>query len=403
MSIANLYKNLFLPLYILDMHEKFLFIVIFLFISQSIFSQKKFDLTILLDRSIDSKKISCSYFDGKKDFLVTDTFINNTLKLKGTFYSKYVSVHIQYVKSNLASYSNDFFVSERPAKISFHFNENAKDNLLVYGTIINATPCYDTNYNKIFKELVKYRKKEAQAVSDLWEKHGNEINNNDSLMGLNKKLFILLNNRTLSFLKNHSQNYFSFWYFRKQVVEPSINFFKKDTAYLKSLIVSLKSIFPKKYTESIEGQEIIYHIDGIVNPPKENTLAPQFVIKDIDGVNIKLSNFKGKYVLLDFWATWCPPCMREIPFIKKIRNDFPAEKLIIIGVNIDRSFALCKAAILKNTMNWVHIFDEENKISNLFGVLSIPATILINKQGVIIYNSGEREDKEQLEKLLIDM
>src|SRR5690348_3288872 len=141
MSIANLYKNLFLPLYILDMHEKFLFIVIFLFISQSIFSQKKFDLTILLDRSIDSKKISCSYFDGKKDFLVTDTFINNTLKLKGTFYSKYVSVHIQYVKSNLASYSNDFFVSERPAKISFHFNENAKDNLLVYGTIINATPC----------------------------------------------------------------------------------------------------------------------------------------------------------------------------------------------------------------------------------------------------------------------
>jgi len=385
------------------MQKNLLIIIILLSSYQSAFTQKKFDLTIELDKTIDSKKISCSYYNGKNNIFISDTFTNRVLNLKDKFYSSFVSFHIEYKKNDSASYVNDFFVNEKLARITFQFKPDEQDKVLKYSNIANAVAIYDTNANKIFKQLVRYRRKEALAVSDLWEKHANEIFANDSLLSLNKKLFKALNIRTISFLKNYSQNYFAFWYFRTEVFETSLIFLKNDTSFLKTLIVSARSFFPKKYIESTEGQAIIKRLEGLINPPKVNKAAPLFNIKDIREINIQLDDFKGRYVLLDFWATWCLPCMREIPFLKKIRNEFPAEKLEIIGISEDMDIAKLKEAIVKNTINWIHIFDEGNKIESLFGIITIPTTILINREGVIIYNSGEKEDKEELIRLLKTM
>ncbi len=386
--------------------KKYLFIIILILACKNLFSQKRFDLTIVLNDSIDSRNITCQYYNGLTDIFVKDTFENNTLILKDKFFSDFISVHIEYRVSNSVYYTNDFFINEKPAKITFHFKHSDHENILKYHTIINATPIYDTSANKIFKQLVRYRRKEAETVSDFWQRNGNEIQTNDSLIRLNRNLFKSLNNRTILFLKTYSQNYFSFWYYRTQVVETSVTFLNKDVSYLKSLIAQMKSIYPKRYIESAEGVAMIKRIRQLTNPvepPKVNSPAPLFKIKDISGNYIRLSDYKGKYVLLDFWASWCPPCMREIPFIKQLRNEYPPDKLIIIGISDDRDLADAKQAIIKHELNWINILDEKKIVSNLFGVYAIPVKVLVDKEGAIVYDSREKDDKDQLEALLKNM
>ena len=381
----------------------FIIPVIFILNTQYSLSQRQINLTIRLNKNIDAAKISCSYYNGKKDIIVTDKFINNILFLKGNLFSEYASFHIEYKKANDVVLVNDFFINEKPAKIEFSDNNEFTEKVLKYSVIINALPIYDTMTNYFFKQLSNFRKNEAKAVSDFLEKNGAEINTNDSLSRLSSNLFKTLNNRTISFFRSDNQNYFSFWYFRTQVVGTAIVFSRKDAAYLKSLIDSLDSIFPEKYSKSFEGQQMVNLISRIIHPPILNTIAPDFSINDITGKKIQLSNYKGKFILLDFWASWCPPCLKEIPFFKKIRNDFPYDKLTIIGINADRTITACKAAVKKNSMNWVHIFDDEGKIMNLFGVDFLPVTILINKEGDMLYNSKEKEDKQLLLRLLDNM
>jgi hypothetical protein len=249
---------------------------IFLAISTYSISQKKLDLTISLDKEIDASKIECSYYDGKNDYpvLIADTFINGTLKLKNVFYSDFASFHIDYRINNSTSFYNDFFVNEHPAKIHFNFNANNPNNKLEYKEALSATPIFDTAANEMFKKLTNYRLKEAEELSQLWEKHGGEIKSNDSIALLNQKLFKSLNIRTVSFIKDHSSNYFSFWYFRTQVVETSLAFLTKDTYYLKSLLDSLNSIFPEKYIKSYEGQSMINRLTGVVKPVIPGILTP---------------------------------------------------------------------------------------------------------------------------------
>lgn len=367
------------------------------------YTQNKFNLIIELDTGINSKNIVCRYYNGEKEIEVNDSFVNNTLNLKGIFYSPYISFHIEYRLSNRSYFTNDFFISEKPAKVLFQFNPKNKETVLECKTRINALPIYDTSVNKLYRQLKWFSKKESKAMQYLWDHHEAQIRSNDSISQLNKKLIKALNNRIILFLKKYPQDYFSFWYFHFQVLGLSLAFLDKDKSYLQYLLVSLKSIYPSKYINSAEGQQMISNLRGLINPPNVNSLAPLFDIKDITGNSIKLTDFKGKYVLLDFWASWCPPCIREIPFIKQLRKAYSQEKLVIIGINNDRDIADIKQAIAKYELDWINIFDDKKIVSNLFGLFSIPVTILINREGIILYDSREKEDKIQLVELLQNM
>jgi thiol-disulfide isomerase/thioredoxin len=370
----------------------------------NVFSQKKeFDLTLKLDDSIDAKNISCRYYNGRDEVFINDTFINNSLRLTGRFFSRYVSFHIEYRINNGASFTNEFFIDNTPAKIDLKFQQNEPNNKLRYNTIVNAIPIYDTSKNQFFKELAFYRAIESEAVSDFWQKNAAEIFRNDSIFGISKTLFKKLNNSTISFLRKHPHDYLSFWYFRKQVVEPSLTFFAKEKPYLNSLLDTMKNIFSKKIIESAEGQLTVKHIYNVIainDPPKLNTTSPWFKSKDITGRQFSINEYRGKYVLLDFWASWCGPCIREIPFINQLRNEYSTDKLEIIGINDDREIDDLKLAIIKYGINWTNVFDIRKKISNLFGIQAIPVTILINSEGNIIYDSRANESKTKLIELL---
>ncbi|MCX5687954.1 MAG: redoxin domain-containing protein [Candidatus Omnitrophica bacterium] len=134
-------------------------------------------------------------------------------------------------------------------------------------------------------------------------------------------------------------------------------------------------------------------------------LAPEFSLKDINGAEKKLSDFKGKVVIIDFWATWCPPCRNEIPHFVSLYNQYKGQGLEIIGVALDQNPGGVLPGFIKdNSINYI-ILVGNNKVSDLYGGISaIPTTFIIDRNGNIIkkyigYN--EREVFEsQIKELL---
>lgn len=123
---------------------------------------------------------------------------------------------------------------------------------------------------------------------------------------------------------------------------------------------------------------------------KGNTIgypAIDFTQPDINGKNVSLSSFKGKYVLVDFWASWCGPCRRENPNVVAAYNKYKDKGFDILGVSFDDNKDKWLAAIDKDHLTWTHVSDLkgwQNGAGKLYGVQSIPFNLLLDKEGKIL-------------------
>jgi len=122
--------------------------------------------------------------------------------------------------------------------------------------------------------------------------------------------------------------------------------------------------------------------------------AVDFELHDMDEEKIKLSNYKGKVVLLNFWATWCPPCIREMPSMERLHQQVDAEGFKVIAVNqmedIDQVFAF--TGQLEVDPTFIILFDKTSSVSRDYAVRGLPTTYLIDKEGQIRYRAvGGRE------------
>lgn len=104
--------------------------------------------------------------------------------------------------------------------------------------------------------------------------------------------------------------------------------------------------------------------------------------------DISLDQYTGRVVLLDFWATWCKPCIREMATVKKIQDDFGANKqFALIGVSLDKDAGAVAKFVKKYDLDYPHVFDGKmwkNEVAGLYGVRRIPYTVVIGKDGKVI-------------------
>jgi peroxiredoxin len=159
----------------------------------------------------------------------------------------------------------------------------------------------------------------------------------------------------------------------------------------------LYALLSNKIKNCYYGRGIIKNVNA-TDKTAIGALAPGFTLPDTTGKMITLSNFRGKYVLVDFWASWCGPCRKENPFLVKAYQRFHSSGFEIISVSIDASKAAWCKAIQTDSLPWIHVSDGkagQGPVPDAYGVKSIPKNVLLDKTGKVIAKNLRGEELEK--------
>ncbi len=174
--------------------------------------------------------------------------------------------------------------------------------------------------------------------------------------------------------------------------------FMKARLYIEVFEDIPKGIALLKQTKAdFPGTEIAGKLDQVIDTLEKQLAAeanlavgkpfPAFAEQDLDGKPISLANYKGKIVLVDFWATWCGPCVNELPNVIAAYEKFHGKGFEIIGISLDQQREKLTDFIKENKVTWAQYFDGQgwqNKLAQQYGITSIPATFLVDGDGKII-------------------
>ena len=118
---------------------------------------------------------------------------------------------------------------------------------------------------------------------------------------------------------------------------------------------------------------------------KKGKKAKDFTLKDLKGNDVSLSDYNGKVVLLNFWATWCPPCRSEMPSIEKLHKKYSDKGLVVLAVATDRKGEeIVKPFVDEKGLTFTVLIDSSADVSDSYGVIGLPTTYVIGRDGTIL-------------------
>ena len=125
--------------------------------------------------------------------------------------------------------------------------------------------------------------------------------------------------------------------------------------------------------------------DKLMAQPQQNFSAPDFELTNLEGESVRLSQFKGRVVLLNGWASWCPPCRAEMPAIQRVYQEFAKDGLVVLAVNSTSQDDLAEARsfVERNWLDFPVLLDSDGSWVRLYHVISLPTSFFIAKDGVV--------------------
>lgn len=333
-------------------------------------------LTFFLNLTAQQKNnfsLTVTVSDEKSGFLllknltlpVADTIkiINGEAKASG-----FVKEPTPFIIADAANKYQLFFIGP---KENIHITLSKKDMKV---TFLEGSPSHE-----IFRELIVAQEPLQQIGASLQQAYNTPDVNTDSL------------NRALSAVNNKlHDNFFNFLQKNRTsevtafVVYSAIN---NDRNVKVKSADSMYQILEGKAKASFYGVEMNKTLSKL-RAIEVGYMAPNFTLPDSSGKRkYSLSDFKGKYVLIDFWASWCGPCKGEIPYLKQAYEKFHNKGFEIISVSLDDKKEKWTAALQQFQMPWIHISDVKgfsSTVNDLYHVPSIPKTLLLDKEGKII-------------------
>ena len=145
-----------------------------------------------------------------------------------------------------------------------------------------------------------------------------------------------------------------------------------------AILISLFSIFlatglaNKTSTTGRSGEQLI------------GSKAPEFLVDDINGTPLSLSNYRDSPVILNFWASWCPPCRDETPHFEKISRLYREKDVVVIGINVQDDLASVNEYINEFDVTFINAMDKNGRIMVDYGVTGLPVTFFLDREGMII-------------------
>lgn len=339
--------------------------------------QDSFYVTVHFPTQLALKSLTIGYKDGKNN-LVYVNVKDYTVTVSGPRYARYADITLFYPDSNKKNtwFNNSFWVAADKADITVIQDSSQKDPFTRY-RLKNAYSIKAMGQDK----LDTFQQAEKQAIDDFISKQHGPMT--DSIEQEVYRLFGKLRNKELQFIRQNPQSYFSFWLFRNELARS--HQIRPDT-----LLSAYKALFPDSLRQSIEGKEISKLVRARLTA-KKGQPAPDYTAQTTTGALISPKSNAGKYVLLDFWASWCGPCVKLTPKLIELRSKYDTSKLALISITLDEHRKNFEEAVASHHMDWTQIFGNQDLI-RAYDVTGIPALFLIDPTGKIIYKDGEIDE-----------
>jgi peroxiredoxin len=127
----------------------------------------------------------------------------------------------------------------------------------------------------------------------------------------------------------------------------------------------------------------VFAASSLASSTLEGQSAPDFVLKSSAGDNLRLSEYRGDVVMINFWATWCGPCRQEMPLLDDLYSRYERVGFTLLGVNIDDDSRRAMKMIEELGVNFPVLFDDGKDVSKLYAVEAMPVTVLVDREGTV--------------------
>lgn len=310
---------------------------------------------------------------------------STNLSEDGKFKFKYAAPYANLFRIRLGGSVFDF-IAKNGDDISF--STNLTDSAHAYTITGSDDSEKIKEFNKISNAYGdKIEKIEATYASEVQSKGKNAV---DSLRKVYMPLFMkVFDAGSQSIIKFMNANKHSLAGFYAASSLDSIKYESQLVAYADSIKDDFKA------NPSVQR---FIKTEMAIKPVSVGHMAPDFTVGGIDGKPIKLSDYKGKYVMLDFWASWCGPCRQENPNVVKQYAIYKPLGLNILGISLDTDKKAWEQAVSHDHLSWAHGSDLKNfegPTEKLYHIYQIPSNFIINPQGIIVAKNLTGTDLEE--------